>query len=1482
MNASPSKRNFIRNAFSFAAIFATAASAPAATYDWIGGTSSAWTTAANWSPVPPTFPVAADTVLFGVNSAVTSATTDLGGAQVVGSSANNSAALSVLRYATNGATTSYTLQNGTVTLGTSGSATANPFLIGAGVTLDLNATVNHPVAAASGQTINYNASTNATLNIGASAASNGRFNFIPLATGVTAVANVNAVNFALNQRWNIGNNNVAADVTVNVNANQRNTCGLSPNGGSWLIGDVATGYEARMVVRNGAFVSLNGRLALGGFTANRGTGRLVIGDATTTGSFTNDANTAGSGVWLQIGRSAGTTGIVDVVNGVFVAQINNPTLPATLLPYVNDATARAEINLYTNGTLITRCIFGKNVNGTGMINFRGGTFQADAALLTAQGNDLLQANLPVNVYDGGAVMDNNGMAMTINAGLLNPGGSTGGLSLRGSGTTTLNGANTFTGPTLVRQGTLALDASFSTLSAITVSNGATLGFKSGTLASNPNATLLDGATIRSLSATAGTVMTVNALTLGATTNGAIVNVQFNAGGSMNDSFTVAGAGGLVLNGGRFNLYVEGTTSPFATVGTYTLFNYSGALGGSVSNLVVNNPSAGSSYAFTNTGTAIQVIIGVAPVNQWAVDADGNWSQAANWTVGVPNAVNDQALFGNIITAPRAVANDAAHTVGRIEFANGNSYTVNGPGVLTLGSSSNAVVTTTAGSHTINAPIALATNTQFSAANNQTLTLAGGITGSSSFLVTSNAGAVAILGTNTAPVTVESGAAYITGGGQVTQPLTLLGGTTFFDSEANLGPNPGAPNPNQLLLNGGTLRSTGTATISDSNRGITLGTNGGTLGSSSGVFTLTVANSITGSGSLTKTFGSQGTLQLTANNTYSGNTIIDRGEVMVGNGGTTGSLGTGTNVTILNSSFLTLNRSDVSSLTTSVTLGSGGGGIRNNTPNVLTLGSTIDAATNNLTLDTLTTDIVLPGANLLNYNGITKTSGNTLTLTGSQTATALGSFGRIEVVSGTVALASGANWNITNATSQQIRLGTVAFTGAGASMIVSNGATLTVKGMSIGQVVGSQGTSFTLDGGTVNLINANSDVLMLHEGGSGGISDNLTVNSGTMTAPEPTSRVNIGRRGDANFTINNGTVSFNRAGFGNIGAVANLVTDGSAVITLNGGSLNISNQFELMADSATTPVRANTVNLNGGTLSTVAMNCSHPSATITFNFNGGRLVALGNALTAGVAGGTGSLADFLKGVDVASVQPGGAIIDSGGYDMTITQGLQDAGGGLTKLGSGLLALNGVNTYTGLTTVSNGSLGGTGSIAGPVTVTAGGTLAPGTSIGTLTVSNNVILGGTTLMELNPTGSDLLRVTGTLTGGGTLIVTNIGGTLTNGTVFTLFNVPASGFATTLPAGYTWNNNLASSGTITVVSGGISLMNTTPTNITYSASGGNLTLSWPSDYTGWLLQAQTNSRSVGLGTNWITIGGSEATNTMTFPVNPAEPTVFYRLKLP
>ena len=70
-----------------------------------------------------------------------------------------------------------------------------------------------------------------------------------------------------------------------------------------------------------------------------------------------------------------------------------------------------------------------------------------------------------------------------------------------------------------------------------------------------------------------------------------------------------------------------------------------------------------------------------------------------------------------------------------------------------------------------------------------------------------------------------------------------------------------------------------------------------------------------------------------------------------------------------------------------------------------------------------------------------------------------------------------------------------------------------------------------------------------------------------------------------------------------------------------------------------------------------------------------------------------------------------------------------------------------------------------------------------------------------------------------------------------------------------------------------------TTPPTLAYSVSGSNLKLSWPRNYVGWTLQAQTNDFGRGLDTNWVNVPGTAATSAVTFALDRGNPTVFYRL---
>ena len=198
----------------------------------------------------------------------------------------------------------------------------------------------------------------------------------------------------------------------------------------------------------------------------------------------------------------------------------------------------------------------------------------------------------------------------------------------------------------------------------------------------------------------------------------------------------------------------------------------------------------------------------------------------------------------------------------------------------------------------------------------------------------------------------------------------------------------------------------------------------------------------------------------------------------------------------------------------------------------------------------------------------------------------------------------------------------------------------------------------------------------------------------------------------------------------------------------------------------------------------------------------------------------------------------------------------------------------------------TLKGSGTVNGDVT--ANGQITPGsTGIGTLTFNNNLTLSGSasTVMEINATNapnSDKIAVSGTFVPGGSLTVTNIRSTasLAASNTFQLFNSAVVGsFSSivlpTLPAGWMWATNLAVDGSIATVAASAP----TPTNITFSVSGGNLILNWPSGQ-GWNLQSQTNMLAVGINTNWVTVPG--AVPPFTNAINSANGSVFYRLTYP
>ena len=321
-------------------------------------------------------------------------------------------------------------------------------------------------------------------------------------------------------------------------------------------------------------------------------------------------------------------------------------------------------------------------------------------------------------------------------------------------------------------------------------------------------------------------------------------------------------------------------------------------------------------------------------------------------------------------------------------------------------------------------VSVASGANLSFKRSDTWTVANAISGAGN-LTQEGSGTTVLTGTNTytGTTTISAGALQVGNGGT----SGTLGTGAVIDNSALIFNRSDSLTVAVAISGSGTLTQagagttiltgtnsySGTTTISAGALQVGNGGTSGTLGSgaitdnASLVFnrsdSLTIANAISGTGSLTQS--GAGTTTLTANNSYLGTTSVSSGTLQIGNGGSTGTLGVG-DVTLSNNANLSYVRSASTSIDNKI---SGAGNVSasiTGSSSALSVNKDIDLVngTVNLAADS---DVTLAAK-------VITTSGSTSAIVlnaGKPSAAGTASGGNI-LVSGSAAVSAGAGGRAT--------------------------------------------------------------------------------------------------------------------------------------------------------------------------------------------------------------------------------------------------------------------------------------------------------------------------------------------------------------------------------------------------------------------------------------------------------------------------------------
>lgn len=587
--------------------------------------------------------------------------------------------------------------------------------------------------------------------------------------------------------------------------------------------------------------------------------------------------------------------------------------------------------------------------------------------------------------------------------------------------------------------------------------------------------------------------------------------------------------------------------------------------------------------------------------------------------------------------------------------------------------------------------------------------------------------------------------------------------------------------------------------------------------------------IAGGGTLTKS--GSGTLTLSGTNTYSGGTTVIGGQLNINNGGTStlnSAIGTGPLVLDLGSTIDNTSGQSVTLLPTIAETWQDDWNFLGSTnfdtgPGAITLGSSV------ITLNVVSNTLAVSGA--IGDNGFNRKIlkvGN-----GALTMRVDNSFGGgFELNAGQVNLGSANDFGSGNVTID------------GGTIDNVSGADLTLVAASYSFPIAPNGT-FTYLGSTNNLDLGSGQITITTSANQywNIVSKTLALDGNLLTGNATITKIGngtllidgIGSSAQASFVVNQGELDLNRVGgvaVGDGGSGHGFQVQSNAVVKiLPGGD---GNQIFHGLSTAEVPIA---------------------DAGGVFDLDAQSQTVDGLALTNGVlrnsAVGEGSPAVLT--IDIASpanvttnavVVAGNSTFDVPSADGELdVQGEVTGGGSVVKTGLGIVNLTGTNSYTGNTTVSNGTL----TINFPFMSTNS----------TVTICTNAALGTNGVLNLVFAEGETNTVNA-------LIVNGVS------------KAPGVYNATTDPL------YIAGLGNIQVVP--VPTTNPLPGPVHFTLTGNTLSLSWPTNL-GWILQSQTDPLSAGLtgsSNNWVDVPGSALVTSTNITVNPANPAVFFRLRHP